>query len=81
MKGVINKETSLDDSYLFEQYKIYVDMANDVSNRRESTNKFYISIISAMFGVICYTFTYTINSYRFINIHHNSVYKLALSYK
>ncbi|MCC9261171.1 MAG: hypothetical protein K8V75_02195 [Methanobrevibacter woesei] len=58
LKGVINKETSLDDSYLFEQYKLYVNMANDVSNRRESTNKFYISIISAIISVTSYITIY-----------------------
>ena len=60
LKGVINKETSLSDSYLFEQYKLYVNMANDISNRRESTNKFYISIISAIFGVTGYIYTYNV---------------------
>ena len=31
---------------LFDQYRLYVEMANEVSNRREKVNKFYILIIS-----------------------------------
>ena len=31
---------------LFDQYRLYVEMANEVSNRREKANKFYILIIS-----------------------------------
>ena len=30
------------DEILFEQYKLYVEMANDVSERRDKTNKFYV---------------------------------------
>ena len=37
---------------LFEQYKLYVEMANNVSNRRENTNKFYVSLISLLITII-----------------------------
>ena len=36
---------------LFEQYKLYVEMANDVSKRRDKTNKFYLSIISLLMAL------------------------------
>lgn len=35
-----------DGDMLFEQYRLYVEMANDVSNRRDKTNKLYITVIS-----------------------------------
>ena len=38
--------------HLFEQYKLYVEMADRVSNRRAQTNQFYISVISALLGVV-----------------------------
>ncbi len=36
---------------LFEQYKLYVEMANDVSNRRDKTNKYYLTLISLLITV------------------------------
>ena len=43
------------DKILFEQYKLYVEMANDVSERRDRTNKFYATLMSLLltiFGII-----------------------------
>jgi hypothetical protein len=40
---------------LLEQYKIYVEMADRVSSRRVEANKFYISILTALFALISLT--------------------------
>lgn len=37
--------------HLLEQYKLYVEMADKVSERRMQTNKFYISLLSALFAL------------------------------
>ena len=39
------------DTFL-EQYKIYVEMADRVSSRRVEANKYYISILTALFALI-----------------------------
>lgn len=44
LKNLLNEGTN--EQILFEQYKLYVEMANETSNRRNNTHKFYISIIS-----------------------------------
>jgi len=36
---------------LLEQYKLYVEMADRVSQRRLTTNRFYISLLSALGGL------------------------------
>lgn len=44
-----------DNQILFEQYKLFVEMANDVSERRDRTNKFYATLMSLLltiFGII-----------------------------
>lgn len=44
-----------DNQILFEQYKLFVEMANDVSERRDRTNKFYTTLMSLLltiFGII-----------------------------
>ena len=40
---------------LLEQYKMYVEMADRVSARRSDTNKFYISLLTALLIVISFT--------------------------
>ncbi|ADB58813.1 RipA family octameric membrane protein [Archaeoglobus profundus] len=37
--------------HLLEQYKLFVEMADRVSNRRMHTNMFYISLVSALIAV------------------------------
>lgn len=37
---------------LLEQYKLYVEMADNVSKRRQDANKFYISLMSALIPVL-----------------------------
>ena len=36
---------------LLEQYKIYVEMSNEISKRRDQTNNFYISLSSAIIAL------------------------------
>lgn len=44
---------------LFEQYKLFVEMANEVSNRRDKTNKFYLTLISLFITVLSIITTIT----------------------
>lgn len=38
--------------HLIEQYKLYVEMADRVSTRRAQTNRFYISLLSALLALL-----------------------------
>ncbi len=38
--------------HLLEQYKLYVEMADRVSNRRAQTNRFYISLLSGLLALL-----------------------------
>ncbi|WP_425305444.1 RipA family octameric membrane protein [Brevibacillus laterosporus] len=38
--------------HLLDQYKLYVQMADNISTRRDSTNKFYLSVLSALLAII-----------------------------
>ena len=43
------------DSYndhLLEQYKLYVEMADRVSQRRDQSNRFYVTIVSALAAIV-----------------------------
>jgi hypothetical protein len=40
------------DPRLIEQYKMYVEMADRVSARRADTNKFYISLLTALLAIL-----------------------------
>ncbi|MEM8565579.1 MAG: hypothetical protein AAGF85_03915 [Bacteroidota bacterium] len=40
------------ESDLIEQYKLYVTMADKVSDRRSKTNQFYITLLSALLVVV-----------------------------
>ena len=39
-------------SHLLEQYKIYVEMADRVSQRREQSNRFYIALLSGLAAIL-----------------------------
>jgi len=39
---------------LFEQYKLYVEMADRISQRRAQTNQFYITILSALVIILSF---------------------------
>lgn len=38
--------------HLLEQYKLYVEMADRVSQRREQSNRFYVTIVSALVALL-----------------------------
>ena len=38
--------------HLLEQYKLYVEMADRISDRRERSNRFYISLLSALLALL-----------------------------
>ena len=38
--------------HLLEQYKLYVEMADRVSQRREQSNRFYVTIVSALAAIV-----------------------------
>lgn len=38
--------------HFLEQYKLYVQMTDNISNRRESTNKFYLAILSGLLAAL-----------------------------
>jgi len=38
--------------HLLEQYKLYVEMADRISNRRAETNRFYISLVSGLLALL-----------------------------
>ena len=40
-----------DKQILFNQYKLYVEMANEISNRRDEMNKFYLTLISLFISI------------------------------
>jgi hypothetical protein len=42
--------------HLIEEYKIYVEMMDRISSRRTQANQFYISLLSALFGIISIVF-------------------------
>lgn len=39
-------------AHLLEQYKLYVEMADRVSQRREQSNRFYVTIVSALVALL-----------------------------
>lgn len=43
-----NKYGTKSTEYLLEEYKLYVQMADNVSNRRAQANAFFISVLSAL---------------------------------
>lgn len=40
--------------HLLEQYKLYVEMANQVSSRRVQVNRFYISLLSGLLAFLSF---------------------------
>ncbi|MEO1052677.1 MAG: hypothetical protein AAFX87_18735 [Bacteroidota bacterium] len=47
---------------LFNQYKLYVELADKVSERRSKTNQFYISIISGLLAIMAFLIKESDNS-------------------
>lgn len=48
----MENEEELNLKILFEQYKLYVEMADRISQRRAQTNQFYITVLSALFVIL-----------------------------
>lgn len=42
--------------HLFEQYKLYVEMADQVSNRRNLANTFFLTLHTLLFGIIGFSY-------------------------
>ena len=42
-------------AHLLEQYKLYVEMADRVSQRRDQSNRFYVTIVSALVALLVVT--------------------------
>ena len=40
------------DDHLLEQYKLYVEMTDQVSTRRAHTNRFYVSLLSGLLALL-----------------------------
>lgn len=57
LNGLLNDglEHSIDN--LLPQYKLLVETTNEISNRRESTNKFYLTLITILVGVLSFIST------------------------
>lgn len=56
---------------ILEQYKMFVEMADRVSERRLKTNQFYIGIISGLLGILAFVFGE--NNFDIIAQNQNSV--------
>ena len=41
-------------AHLFEQYKLFVEMADRISSRRQAANSYFVSINTAIFGFVGY---------------------------
>lgn len=44
-------------AHLFEQYKLYVEMADRISSRRQTANSYFLSINAALLGFVGYVGT------------------------
>jgi hypothetical protein len=44
------------DSYYFEQYKLYVDLADRISSRRMTSNSFFVSVHTLLLGTLSVLF-------------------------
>ena len=52
--------------HILEQYKMYVESAEKVSDRRSNLNTFYLSLTTTIAGVIGYLKTNTINNSEYL---------------
>ncbi len=48
----LETQTNQAEQALIEQYKLYVEMADRISARRSDTNKFYISLLTALLVIL-----------------------------
>lgn len=56
------------DGQLLEQYKLYVEMADHVSERRDKTNRFYLGLITSMITLSSVIFSINSNAIELIII-------------
>lgn len=42
------------DAHLFKQYKLYVEMTDRISNRRQSANSFFLTVNTAVIAIVGY---------------------------
>lgn len=56
IKGVEDHEVYGDQyqNHLFEQYKMYVDMTDRISGRRQTANNFFLSINTALIAIVTF---------------------------
>lgn len=77
------KPSEYGDSYhehLLEQYKLYVEMADNVSTRRAQANAFYITVLSALLAVIPLAFDNFSNVEQYLAFLAVSILGLILCY-
>lgn len=58
-KLFINEEKKYGSEYknhLFEQYKLYIDSADKISDRRQKANNFFLAINTALFTILWFLF-------------------------
>ena len=53
-------------SHILEMYKLYVEMADRISSRRQTANSFFLTINSAIIGFVGYIKISEINEYNWI---------------
>ena len=51
LKKLLNEDKG-NEKILFEQYKLYVKMADEVSNRRNDMNKFYVILSTSLISIL-----------------------------
>lgn len=49
LKNLLKEDAN--EEILFEQYRLYVEMANNITNHRNNTNKFYVTLISLLISI------------------------------
>ena len=51
-------------AHLLEQYKLYVEMADRISQRREQSNRFYAGLVSAIVALLVLVQISIVGSFR-----------------
>ena len=57
LNGLFNEKLEPTVDNLLTQYKLLVETTNEISNRRENTNKFYLTLITIFVGVLTFIST------------------------
>lgn len=56
-KQLVNENQQTNKENIIKQYEILVNSAQEISNQRENTNKFYLTLIAALFSIGTYLST------------------------